>query len=46
MKKRESVKLKESTKNTKQDLRNHNQSCYSTGSRALFATDSLELKLG
>ena len=45
MKQRESVKLKESAQNTKQEPRNHHQSHYSPSSLALFATDSLELKL-
>ena len=45
MMQRESVKLKESVKNTKPEPRDHHQSCYSQSSLALHATDSLELKL-
>ena len=45
LKKRESVKLKESVKKGKQEPKNHHQSQHSPNSHALFATDSLELKL-
>ena len=45
LKKRESVKLKGSVKKGKQDPKNHHQSQHSPNSHALFATDSLELKL-
>ena len=45
MKKRESTKLKENTKHTKPEPRDYHQSRYSQNSLALFATDSLELKL-
>ena len=45
MKKRESVKLKGSVKKGKQEPKNHHQSQHSPNSHALFATDSLELKL-
>ena len=41
---RESVKLKESVKNRKQEMIHH-QTRHSPNSHALFATDSLELKL-
>ena len=44
-KKRESVKLKGSVKKGKQEPKNHHQSEHSPNSHALFATDSLELKL-
>ena len=43
--KRESVKLKGSVKKGKQEPKNHHQSQHSPNSHALFATDSLELKL-
>ena len=42
---RESVKLKGSVKKGKQEPKNHHQSQHSPNSHALFATDSLELKL-
>ena len=42
---RESVKLKESVKSGKQKPRIHHQTRHSPNSRALFATDSLELNL-
>ena len=42
---RESVKLKESVKNGKQEPRIHHQTRHSPNSHALFATDSLDLKL-
>ena len=42
LKKRESVKLKGSVKKGKQEPKNHQ---HSPNSHALFATDSLELKL-
>ena len=45
LKQRESVKLKGSVKKRKQEPRDHNQTQYSPNSLALFATDSLELKL-
>ena len=45
MKQRESVKLKENTKSAKQEPTDHHQSQYSPSSLALFATDSLYLKL-
>ena len=45
MKQRESVKLKESVKKGKQEPRDHHQTQHSPNSLALFATDSLELKL-
>ena len=45
MKQRESVKLKESGMNAKQEPRDHDQSRFSQSSLALLATDSLELKL-
>ena len=45
LKKRESVKLKGSVKKGKQEPKNHHQSQHSPNSYALFATDSLELKL-
>ena len=45
LKKRESVKLKGSVKEGKQEPKNHHQSQHSPNSHALFATDSLELKL-
>ena len=44
MKKRESVKLKESIKNTKPEPKFHHQSRYYQSSLALLATGSLELK--
>ena len=43
--KRESVKLTGSVKKGKQEPKNHHQSQHSPNSHALFATDSLELKL-
>ena len=45
LKKRESVKLKGSVKKGKQEPKNHHPSQHSPNSHALFATDSLELKL-
>ena len=45
LKQRESVKLKGSVKKGKQEPRNHHQTQHSPNSLALFATDSLELKL-
>ena len=42
---RESVKLKESVKNGKQEPRIHHQTRQSPKSHALFATDGLELNL-
>ena len=45
LKKRESVKLNGSVKKGKQEPKNHHQSQHSPNSHALFATDSLELKL-
>ena len=45
LKKRESVKLKGSVKKGQQEPKNHHQSQHSPNSHALFATDSLELKL-
>ena len=45
LKQRESVKLKGSVKKGKQEPRDHNQTQHSPNSLALFATDSLELKL-
>ena len=45
LKKRESVKLKGSVKKGKQEPKNHHQSQHSPNPHALFATDSLELKL-
>ena len=45
LKKRESVKLKGSAKKGKQEPKNHHQSQHSPNSHALFATNSLELKL-
>ena len=45
LKKRESVKLKGSVKKGKQEPRDHHQTQHSPNSLALFATDSLELKL-
>ena len=45
LKKRESVKLKGSVKKGKQEPRDHHQNQHSPNSLALFATDSLELKL-
>ena len=44
-KQRESVKLKGSVKKGKQGPRDHHQTQHSPNSLALFATDSLELKL-
>ena len=45
LKQRESVKLKGSVKKGKQEPRDHHQTQHSPNSLALFATDSLELKL-
>ena len=45
LKQRESVKLKGSVKKGKQEPRDHHQTQQSPNSLALFATDSLELKL-
>ena len=45
MKQRKSVKLKESAQNAKPEPKNYHQSHYSPSSLALFASDSLELKL-
>ena len=45
LKQRESVKLKGSVKKGVQELRDHHQTQHSPNSLALFATDSLELKL-
>ena len=45
MKESESVKLKENTKNAKQEPRDHYQSHYCPRLLALFATNSLELNL-
>ena len=45
LKQRESVKLKGSVKKGKQEPRDHYQTQHSPNSLALFATDSLELKL-
>ena len=45
LKQRESVKLKGSIKKGKQEPRDHHQTQHSPNSLALFATDSLELKL-
>ena len=45
LKQRESVKLKGSVKKGKQEPRDHHQTQHSPNSPALFATDSLELKL-
>ena len=45
LKQRESVKLKESVKKGNQEPRYHHQTRHSPNSLALFATDSLELKL-
>ena len=45
LKQRESVKLKGSVKKGKQEARDHHQTQHSPNSFALFATDSLELKL-
>ena len=39
------MKLKGSVKKGKQEPKNHHQSQHSPNSHALFATDSLELKL-
>ena len=43
--KRESAKLKGIVKKGKQEPKNHHQSQHNPNSHALFATDSLELKL-
>ena len=45
LKQRESVKLKGIIKKGKQEPRNHHQTQHSPNSLALYATDSLELKL-
>ena len=45
LKQRESVKLKGSVNKGKQEPRDHHQTRHSPNSLALFATDSLELKL-
>ena len=45
LKQKESVKLKGSVKKGKQEPRDHHQTQHSPNSLALFATDSLELKL-
>ena len=45
LKQRESVNLKANVKKGKQEPRDHHQTLHSTNSLALFATDSLELKL-
>ena len=45
LKQKESVKLKESVKKGKQESMDHHQTRHSPNSLALFATDSLELKL-
>ena len=45
LKQRESLKLKGSVKKGKQEPRDHHQTQHSPNSLALFATDSLELKL-
>ena len=45
LKQRESVKLKGSLKKEKQEPRDHHRAQHSPNSLALFATDSLELKL-
>ena len=45
LKQRESVTLKGSVKKGKQEPRDHHQTQHSPNSLALFATDSLELKL-
>ena len=45
VKQRKSVKLKRSVKKGKQEPRDHHQTRHSPNSLALFATDSLELKL-
>ena len=45
LKQRESVKLKGRVKKGKQEPRDHHQTRHSPNSLALFATDSLELKL-
>ena len=45
LKQREYVKLKGSVKKGKQEPRDHHQTQHSPNSLALFATDSLELKL-
>ena len=45
LKQRESVMLKGSVKKGKQEPRNHHQIQHSPNSLALYATDSLELKL-
>ena len=45
LKQRESMKLKGSVKKGKQEPRDHHQTPHSPNSLALFATDSLELKL-
>ena len=45
LKQRESAKLKGSVKKGKQEPRDHHQTQHNPNSLALFATDSLELKL-
>ena len=45
LKQRESVKLKGSVKKGRQEPRDHHQTRHSPNSLAIFATDSLELKL-
>ena len=45
LKHRDSMKLKRSIKKGKQEPRDHHQTRHSPNSLALFATDSLELKL-
>ena len=45
LKQRESVKLKGNVKKGKQETRDHHQTRHSPNSLAVFATDSLELKL-
>ena len=45
LKQSESVKLKRSVKKGKQEPRDHHQTQHSPNSLALFATDSLKLKL-
>ena len=45
LKQRESLKLKESVKKGKLEPRDHHQTRHSSNTLAIFATDSLELKL-
>ena len=45
LKQRESLKLKGRVKKEKQEPRDHHQTQHSPNSLAVFATDSLELKL-